>query len=395
MLNGCMKRIHILESQLNEEYTPCAGTDEPCFYDEKTDTWYEAAWNGDYGFPFGYWPVDYSGYEMMFCVGDAWTTHANACGKAAERYFTNTKSEEIQEDAYNLEDALSNLVSDMREYGYTYNEETETYVSADGEDEFCLDDKVDEIRDGIYNIDYSYIRELVEYALENFEYPSSSEIEEHEMEAFTEGYDFTTKEGIDEAMEALGSNFYTYFESGHNEGRIWPSKGMIGFYPTEQPDPDTLEGILRDLSQDGDIGVSYEQLLDFFMVFEDGNNNWEITGCTVLDYMNGDYGPSYDDDDEYEDDEEEAETEVQYARPEKTVFVPHLANQQQKREYFQDFRNTRDRAVYTPRERGAGNLAAYHAMRYPYAESVNRKIKKIHILESQESIINDNERYDH
>lgn len=391
-----MKKIHILESQIDLDYSPCAGTDNPCFYDKKSDTWYEASWNGDYGFPFGYWPVDYSGYEMMFCVGDAWTTHANACGKAAERYFTNTKSEEIQEDAYNLEEKLSELVSDMRAYGYTYNEETDTYVSEDGSDEFCLDDKINEIEDGIYNIDYEYIRELVEYAIEHLEHHSASEIEEHELASYGNGYDFTTKEGIDEAMEALGSDFYTYFESGHNEGRIWPRNGMIGFYTTEQPDPDTLNGILRDLSQNDDIGVTYEQLLDFFIIFEDGNNNWETTGCTVLDYMNGDYGPDYDDD-EYDNDEEETESEMQYARPEKTVFIPHLANQQQKREYFQDFRNTRDRAVYAPRERAAGSLARYHTMRYPYGE--NREHKKIHILESQmESVINrkdDSERYNH
>ena len=68
---------------------------------------------------------------------------------------------------------------------------------------------------------------------------------------------------------------------------------------------------------------------------------------------------------------------MQYARPEQTVFIPHLANQQQKREYFQDFRNTRDKAVYTPRERAAGNLAAYHAMRYPYGENIDRRINKI------------------
>jgi hypothetical protein len=58
------------------------------------------------------------------------------------------------------------------------------------------------------------------------------------------------------------------------------------------------------------------------------------------------------------------------------VFVPHLANQQDKFNYYRDFRNTRDRAVYAPQERAAGNLAAYHAMRYPYGESKN-KIGKI------------------
>jgi hypothetical protein len=61
------------------------------------------------------------------------------------------------------------------------------------------------------------------------------------------------------------------------------------------------------------------------------------------------------------------------------VFVPHLANQKDKREFFKDFRDVRDRAIFVPRERGAGNLARYHAMRYPFGENkeVNTDMKKI------------------
>jgi len=101
---------------------------------------------------------------------------------------------------------------------------------------------------------------------------------------------------------------------------------------------------------------------------EDGNNNWQITACTLSDYIEGNYGPdSYED----EEDNDKEENEIQYARDGKTQFVPHLANQAQKREFFRDFRNTRDQAVYAPRERAAGNLARYHAMRYPYGENKN------------------------
>ena len=107
------------------------------------------------------------------------------------------------------------------------------------------------------------------------------------------------------------------------------------------------------------------------MIFEDGNNDWQVTACTVSDYINGNYGIDSEDGEE--------DMEKQYARDGKTQFVPHLANQQQKREFFKGFRDTRDKAVYSPRERAAGSLARYHAMRYPYGESkklVNKIIKE-------------------
>ena len=50
------------------------------------------------------------------------------------------------------------------------------------------------------------------------------------------------------------------------------------------------------------------------------------------------------------------------------------------RAFFKDFRDTRDKAVYVPREKAAGNLAAYHAMRYPYGENkerINQIIKEV------------------
>ena len=80
-----MKKIHILESQmLNESQNFEAGTDHPYFEDERTGQSYEANWNGDYGFPFGYWPETYGGREL-FSIVYSYTTHENACGKMAKR----------------------------------------------------------------------------------------------------------------------------------------------------------------------------------------------------------------------------------------------------------------------------------------------------------------------
>lgn len=362
-----MKKIHITEEQIN-----MAGTDTPSYYDEKTDTWYEGSWNDMYAYPFGYWPTNFYGNEI-FCIGDAYSTHANACGKAVKIYFMNAIREEVQEDAITLEDLLSDFVNDLKTYNYHYDEENDVYVSEDGSDEFDVNGKTDEIRDELNIINYDYVKECVEYAIENLEYIGSNEIEECLMNYYEEEHkhDFEDKEGLDAVLNEIGSDFYSFFEQGRNEGRIWPDDKLISFYVTEQPDPETLNEILIELNN-SEIGVSYEELLNFIIIFENyANGNGEVTACTVADYMSENYGETDEKDDE--DDEEE----IQYAKQGKTQFVPHLANQGQKREFFKDFRNTRDQAIYAPREKAANSLAQYHAMRYPYGESIEKKTNKI------------------
>lgn len=369
-----MKKIHITESKLNELWYRggfCAGTDSPYYKDEKTGEIYEATWNEDYGIPFGYWPVDYNG-NMEFVVGEPYTTHANACGKCAEQYFNDLMYEEIDDAAYQLSDAIESFASDFEEYGYQYNEDDDLWVSSDGSDERDLDDFINEIIDQVSSpVDtYSYVKEFVEnYTQGNTNIPSSSEIYEYLGNQLTEGYDFSDRDGINDAMEQLGMDFYKYFEMGNSEGRIWPEKEMIGFYESEQPDPENLYTILSNLEKNEIASVN--DMLQYHMVFEDWRNDGTITACTVQDYLDGNYGPE-----SYEDEDENNDEPIQYNNGQKTVFVPHLANQQDKFNYYKDFRNTRDRAVYAPQERAAGNLAAYHAMRYPYGES-REKVGKI------------------
>ena len=367
-----MKKIHILESQMlnegnwNGEFE--AGTDHPYFEDEQTGQSYEANWDDEYGFPFGYWPEEYNG-NGIFSIGDAYTTHVNACGKMAKRYFYNARKEIMEEGISYFTDALEDLVNDFKQYGYTYNEDIDMYVSSDGSDEIDLDEW---LNDNCYSLDRDKAKEITENAINGGSIPYADELAEEIASNEAEYYDFTDREGIDHALEEIDSNFNSYFESGRNEGRIWPQLEMIGFYTTEQPDPQTLTDIMRDLANTGI--VTYEDLLQYVMVFEDWRNDGQITACTLSDYIDGNYGP-----DSYEDEDDEEENEIQYARDGKTQFVPHLANQAQKKEFFKDFRNTRDQAVYAPRERAAGNLARYHAMRYPYGENkqmINNVIKE-------------------
>jgi hypothetical protein len=293
----------------------------------------------------------------------------------AKRYFYNTKKEIMEEEITYFTDALEDLVDDFKQYGYTYNEDIDMYVSSDGSDEIDLDEWVDDNR---YSLDRDKAKEITENAINGGPIPYADELAEEIASNEAEYYDFTDKNGIDQALEEIGSSFEGYFESGRNEGRIWPQLGMIGFYTTEQPDPQTLTDIMRDLANTGI--VTYEDLLQYDMVFEDWRNDGQITACTLSDYIDGNYGPSsYEDEEDNDEYDDEEENEIQYARDGKTQFVPHLANQAQKREFFRDFRNTRDQAVYAPRERAAGNLARYHAMRYPYGENkqmINNVIKE-------------------
>lgn len=362
-----MREIYVLRENSRENQ---AGTDFPCFYDEKNDTYYEAQWNNDYGFPFGYWPCNHLGQEK-FLVGDAYTMHSNACGIAAREYFMDVISESIEEEANNIGEQLDEIIHDVQEYSMEYNEETDLYTSYDGTYEVDVEEKAEEIASDCSYFNSDYIANLVEEAFTNMERPSAEDMAEEYLDNYMGEFDFYDVKGITEALQYIGMNFNDFFELGHEEGRIWPNKEMISFYPTEQPSPERLSYILHDLSQNEKVGVPYEELLNYVIVFEDVRNDYTVTACTISDYMSGNYG-----DEEYDDEED---NDFSYARQGKTQFIPHLASPEEKREYFQDFRNSRDASLYVPKERAAGSLARYHALRYPYGESrklLNKIIKE-------------------
>jgi len=365
-----MKKIHIRESKLNEIYSEkefCAGTDHPYYENEETGEVYSADWNSDYGFPFGFWPIDYNRNEK-FVLGEAYTTHGDACGQCAQEYVTDILSERLGEQAQEIETAFEDFVDEFKEYGYKLNDEDGNYYSSDGSEVKDEWDFINQVNDYIsdYAVDSTeYVGELVRSFLEDGVVPYASDIEKQLYELVSDNFDFTTQQGVTNALRGIDMDFYEYFEMGNGEGRVWPYKEMIGFYESEQPSPDRLEEILYNIQNNG--GPSVQDMLQYHMVFEDWRNDGTITACTVQDYIDGNYGPE-----SYEDLDDEDDTPIQYNNGQKTIFVPHLANQQDKFNYYKDFRNTRDRAVYAPQERAAGNLAAYHAMRYPYGESKDR-----------------------
>lgn len=361
-----MRKNKLLEIY-NDKGINQAGTDFPCYYDEKNDVEYSASWNVDYAFPFGYWPIDDYG-TTEFCVAKPYLTHANACGIAAKEFFENKIQGAIKENIDELSDHLDELIFELKHYNYRYNEDEDIYVSADGTDEFSVDDKACDISDIISNcvsynlIPISSIEDAISYVIENGTHPDYQEIEEAIWDELNESYSFGDKESIENALEFIGYDFQWFFEQGYGEGRIFVNKEIISFYPTEQPDPNELMATLKNLSENDEIGVDYDDLLNYIIIFENPYINWTVTACTVSDYIDGNYNQGDEDDDEDEDED------FQYAKDGKTTFVPHLASPEEKRKYFQDFRNTRDKAIYVPQERAAGSVAAYHAMRYPYGE---------------------------
>ena len=58
-----------------------------------------------------------------------------------------------------------------------------------------------------------------------------------------------------------------------------------------------------------------DELHNYHMVFEDADNDYQITACTLSQYMRGEYGPEYDSEDE---EEYEEPQERHYGRDEKT-----------------------------------------------------------------------------
>ena len=343
-----------------------AGTDHPYFKDENTGEIIEADWDDGEGFPFGYFPVKSDG-ELEFCVADYGETHAQACGVAAKLYFDDVTADMSYDVANEVYYSLTDFFEEFKNDGYTYNPDEDAYFSADGSSKLVWEDFVDKVMENIYSEfgdTYTVVVELVRDFLENGTEPSFEQVQEVLLHN-VEDYEFYEKDDIDRALEVIGSDFDDFFEDGRLEGRIWPEKGLISFYLTEQPNPQELEDVIYDLADY--MGVSYEYFMDFFIIYEDLDDGCIVKMCTVDEYINGPQEP-----------------DKQYARDGKTVFVPHLANQKDKFNFFKNFRNTRDKAVYAPREKTAGSLARYHAMRYPYGENrkrllqiIDEEIKKI------------------
>ena len=133
-----------------------------------------------------------------------------------------------------------------------------------------------------------------------------------------------------------------------------------------------MKMVITDISSK--MNIEYDDLLNFHTIFEVGSKE-EYTGtgykqhadadiqcCTVADYIEGKYSGFNRDE----------EIEMVKNRKGVSQLNIHLAKPEEKFNFFKNFRNTRDRVIYEPREKGAGSLAAYHALRHPFGEDRKR-----------------------
>lgn len=350
------------------------GTDFPYF--ENDDVTIEVRWDDNDTFPFGFWENYYGSLE--FSIGDRQSMHYNPCGKVARKYFIEVLEEGSSDDAGILEDELDDIVELFKSESYQWDSEEEAYVSDDGSDTIYINELVEDISGKLNNFGYDedYIEELVRNACAYGESVSSYDIEEHFnklCEEQADEYDWDSKHGLNSALSNLGLSFGSYFYDGRLEGRIWTDSNVISFYIGQEPTQEELQKICEYLSESEEIGVSYDDLYEnYYIVFPiDGDEN-RITACTIHQYCVGDFGDDEDDDDDYND------SSYNYPNPNErkgAVFIPHLASQKDKREFFKDFIRDRDKNVYAPIEKKYGSLAAYHAQKYQ--ESVEKVISDV------------------
>lgn len=360
-----MKRIHILESRfklLSESYWDSdeyeAGTDFPKFYDKKTDTHWEANWDTDYGMPFAYWPTVSGAYK--FYVGDPYRMHKDICLVAAEEYIKEALVDDCEMYADEFIGELENLLETLNSGSYKYDEVNDVYVSADSGHEIDLNDWAEEYSNGGVSSDWAY--EYAEDAIGKGQMPDIYELADLIHKVLADDI-IADENRIDYEMSDYTKyqSFDEFFRDGYGMGRIWPEKEMIGFYTSEQPDPNTFYQIIGDLSNT----IDNLDIYNFFIIFEDYDNDGVVTGCTVSDYIKGNYGPETDNDEEPDLDRERTFGDGN------TQMNIHLASPEEKKrlDVFKGWREAGARK-WAPRLKGfGGNMAAYRAARYPYSDS--------------------------
>lgn len=345
-----------------------AGTDNPCYQDNNITI--KCYWEDKDAYPFGYWEVNFYGKEE-FIVGDNGSTHLDACGKAAREYFVSCHMSEVEEDAEIVDDAIDELLDILKNGNYTYNSEEEEFVSEDGSDTISVYDYYYSNIKGnlqMFGFEEDYIEKVLFKTAIGKINPTFEEIENHFKQSvynLADEYNWTISDGINEGLQNVGSNFDDFFYKGRLQGRIWTYDNVISFYEEQQPTQSELVTICKNLSFNDKINISFNELMNFYIVYRNFDNG-KVKACTVLDYIEGN-----NDDDE----DEEYVNSINPDERKGSTFIPHLASQKDKRDYFDNFLKDRAQNKYVPLEKKYGSLAAYHAQKYQ--ESIKRIINNV------------------
>ena len=329
-----------------------AGTDHPYYEDESTGQVWFANWNdNDSCYAFGYWPVlsddgsgnvEWSRGDDVFSVGDNGKTHRNACEKVARPVLYDILCDRFEQMFDGMYGWLEDLLSE-----YDFDPATKT-LSRGGET-VPFGEYVEE--NCPWNDDPGLMTWLCLKA-HSGDLPLKEEMADSRASQ-------KVRLGVAPSFHEAGGDWDDYFADGRLMGRVWPTKGIITFYPTEQPEPDEFRDVLRSLEAAG-LSLSVADMMGYVIIFEDPANDYQVTASTVSQYISGDY-----------------EDGVRFSRGGDAKFAPHLGSPEEKREFYRQFIDSRNKSKYAPRERVGGTLAGYHALRYPYGESVESRVGRV------------------
>ena len=370
------KRKNILESQMmliNEEPN-VAGTDEPYYKDPDTGFVISGENNDPDACPFGYFQYKYGSNDLKLFTcwdcEDAIDSDSLLHGDIAREVTYIIVHDLMYRIIIPHEEEILRSLYDLINKGFVnehnFCDMVRKAFSDAGVDYEPNDDFISFLKEDIKGYEWS---ELLEYG------GLFEDVYSHIGDAYYEYDDYY----------AYGSVFgVDTNEIIHNSillGRVWVDKGLITFYPGQQPSRDEMKYLLKDLSKN--IRVEYDKFLDFYIIFETGGRNGykgngyhgdptaEIKCCKVSEYIEGKYNGFNRDE------------EIEMVKNRKGVekLNIHLAKPEDKRKFLKNFRDTRAEALYAPITKALGTIARYNALKNMYGE--NRNLKRVNILESQ------------
>lgn len=350
-----------------------AGTDYPYYENPQTGEVYEGGWSDAEAYPFGYWFIN--GVWKLF-VGDMSSTHQSCALAAIEEEYLPQIEEELQNDAANIYDACKALYNDMRHDGpYTYDADNNSFYNKEGElVDLTQYSSIFEDTQPFVEVSecgWEALRKIANG--EELEYFQPQEIAQELITEWKENHEecFLDSRAADNVLEHYMEDFDSFFENGKLLGRVWFDQGIISFYYT--PSPQSLAEVLHALADY--FHESMDNMLNLHIIYEEyhADNNDTVECCTCGEFIGGEPQTTGDDN--------AVDSEKTHGKP----FIPHLAPQDQKREYFADYRKNRDKALYGQAEKELGSVARYNYLRHPYGE--NKEIVHNAIMESLNMLI--------
>ena len=345
------------------------GTDNPWF---EGDVYLNGRWSDSDAYPFGYFDRSPAyNYGQSFFLGKRGGMHSTCAGMAIKDWCEDFANEEAE---YYTEEIMSKIGDyESEEEYYETDEEKYEYLLSLLKDTPCPRDVVNAIAnmviDGRYSeqdiTDIVYDKILPEYTEYNGK--DITDLDVKEMCGF---------------FGQCGYNFESYMSEGTSTpGRIWLDKEFVSFYNGYYPSSSEMNDIITNLAREfryTSQNVTMEMLMDFYVIipYEDyvkteyGTEVHEgVKCCTVEEYIEGVPFKNEDNDEEKEDSDEE---NVEPQKPKKMELQLHLLPSEKKWRALKAYRDSQDRKYNIPKEKAAGTVARYNALRYPYSESLKR-----------------------